>query len=98
MIYIIYIMLIVILSQGDTIYLLYAYHPMDPTGDNDILQHQFRQSMIINLFGSIVEPPEPSDVDYLDILAGNVCIYICTYVHNCMYYVQALALHVCYYN
>ena len=71
---------------------------MDPTGDNDILQHQFRQSMIINLFGSIVEPPEPSDVDYLDILAGNVCMYICTYVHNCMYYVQALALHVYYYN
>ena len=61
------------LSQGDTIYLLYAYHPMDPTGDNDILQHEFRQSMIISLFGSIVEPPEPTDATYLDVLTDSVC-------------------------
>ena len=47
---------------------------MDPTGEDDLLQHQFRQSMIVNLFGSIVEPPEPADAEYLDILAGNVCI------------------------
>ena len=73
---------VVILPQGDTIYLLYAYHPMDPTGDNDILQHQFRQSMIINLFGSIVEPPKPSDAEYLDILADNVCSYLYMHIHS----------------
>ena len=64
------------LLQGDTIYLLYAYHPMDPTGENDIPQHQFRQSMIINLFGSIVEPSVPSDAQYLDILADSVRVYV----------------------
>ena len=53
---------------------------MDPTGDNDILQHQFRQSMIINLFGSIAEPPEPSDAQNLDILVDNVCIVVHIYV------------------
>ena len=63
-------------SQGDTIYLLYAYHPMDPTGDNDILQHDFRQSMIINLLGSIVEPSEPSDAQYLDVLIDSVRLKI----------------------
>ena len=67
------------LLQGDTIYLLYAYHPMDPTGDNDIPQHQFRQSMIINLFGSIAEPPEPSDAQNLDIRVDNVCIVMYIY-------------------
>ena len=46
---------------------------MDPTGDNDILQHQFRQSLIISLFGSIVEPPEPADALYLDVLIDSVC-------------------------
>ena len=58
---------------------------MDPTGDNDILQHQFRQSMIINLFGSIVEPPKPSDAEYLDILADSVClcVYICITKCDC---------------
>ena len=64
------------LSQGDTIYLLYAYHPMDPTSEDDIPQHDFRQSMIINLFGSIVEPPEPSDAQYLDVLIDSVCLVI----------------------
>ena len=73
---------VVILSQGDTIYLLYAYHSMDPTGDNDILQHQFRQSMIINLFGSIPEPSEPSDAEYLDILADNVCSYLYMHINS----------------
>ena len=55
---------------------------MDPTGDNDILQHQFRQSMIINLFGSIVEPPKPSDAEYLDILADNVCSYLYMHINS----------------
>ena len=75
---------VVILPQGDTIYLLYAYHPMDPTGDNDIERHQFRQSMIINLFGSIPEPSEPSDAQNLDILVDNVCmiIYIFCTIHD----------------
>ena len=46
---------------------------MDPTGENDILQHQFRQSLIINLFGSIVEPPVPSDALFMDVTVKNVC-------------------------
>ena len=56
---------------------------MDPTGDNDIPQHQFRQSMIINLFGSIVEPPEPSDAEYLDILTDSVRLRIHIKQSNC---------------
>ena len=58
---------------------------MDPTGENDIPQHQFRQSMIISLFGSIVEPPEPSDARNLDILVDSVCI--------CMYIIECITLH-----
>ena len=57
-------------------YLLYAYNDMDPTSEEDISQHQFRQSMIINLFGSIVEPPIPEDVTFLDLLNENVIQYI----------------------
>ena len=69
------ISLISLLSQGDTIYLLYAYNSMDPTSETDIPYHgRLRQSMIINLFGSIVEPPEPTNAQYLDVLADNVCI------------------------
>jgi len=56
-------------------YLLFAYNDNDPTGD-DIPQHQYRQSMIINLFGNIVEPPPPADLSTLDILNENVCIII----------------------
>jgi len=52
--------------------MLYAYHPMDPD-ENGIPQHAFRQSMIINLFGSIVVPPTPSNATNLDILADSVC-------------------------
>ena len=51
---------------------------MDPTGENDIPQHMYRQSMIISLFGSIVEPAEPSDARNLDILVDSVCI--CMYI------------------
>ena len=57
-------------------YLLYAYNDMDPTSEEDISQHQFRQSMIINLFGSIVEPPIPEDVTFLDLRNINVIQYI----------------------
>ena len=56
-------------------YLLFAYNDNDPTGD-DIPQHQYRQSMIINLFGNIVEPPPPADLSTLDILNENVCIIV----------------------
>ena len=45
---------------------------MDPENNESIPQHQFRQSMIVSLFGAIVEPAEPSDATYLDILADNV--------------------------
>ena len=55
--------------------MLYAYHPMDPASENDIPQHQFRQSMIINLFGSIVEPPRPTNAINMDIRVDNVCKY-----------------------
>ena len=55
---------------------------MDPTGENDIPQHMYRQSMIISLFGSIVEPPEPSDARNLDILVDSVCI--CMYITECI--------------
>lgn len=53
-------------------YLLYAYNDMDPTSEEAIPQHQFRQSIIINLFGSIVEPPPPQDVTFLDLRNENV--------------------------
>ena len=52
---------------------------MDPTRDNDILPHQFKRSMIINLFGSIAEPSEPSDAQNLDILVDNVRIVMYIY-------------------
>ncbi len=58
--------------QGDTVYLLYAYHPLDPTGENDIQQHLFSQSVVINFFGSIVVPPAPDNLQYLDITNDNV--------------------------
>ena len=61
---------------------------MDPTGENDIPQHMYRQSMIISLFGSIVEPPEPSDARNLDILVDSVCMYM--YVYNRMYHFARL--------
>ena len=65
-------------KQGDSIYLLYAYHSMDPFSENDIPQHEFRQSMIINLFGSRVEPPTPPNPVNLDILADSV--RMCTHI------------------
>ena len=55
---------------------------MDPTGDNDILPHQFRQSMIISLFGSIVEPPVPADAVYLDVLIDSVCSKISSLINS----------------
>ena len=51
---------------------------MDPTSENDIPQHAFRQSLIINLFGSIVEPPRPTDAINMDIHVDNVCKYTYT--------------------
>ena len=47
---------------------------MDPESNESIPQHQFRQSMIISLFGSIVKADEPSDATYLDILADSVSV------------------------
>ena len=58
---------------------------MDPTGDNDIPQHQFKQSMIINLFGLMVEPPVPSDAQDVYILVDNVCIAVVMYTCIAMY-------------
>ena len=81
--------------KGDTIYLLYAYNSMDPeTNESTIPQHQFRQSMIVSLFGSIVEPSEPSDATNLDILADNVsyphveCTQVVVYYCNIATYLS----------
>ena len=75
-------------------YLLFAYNDNDPIGD-DIPQHQYRQSMIINLFGNIVEPPPPADLSTIDFLNENVCIQSITGCGPLYYYYAALRLFWC---
>ena len=60
--------------QGDTTYLIYSFHNEDPVDNEQFSQHQFQESLIINLFGQPESvPPLPDDVQYFDIVNDNVC-------------------------
>ena len=59
--------------QGDTTYLIYAYHTEDPINNVNILRPNFRGSTAINLFGQPESvPPLPLNLQSFDVTNSNV--------------------------